>query len=201
MWLRLDDIPELGVVFPTSPDRPPLIAFLLALPMGWVELPPYFTVLTETACDLTNAQLRDRGNDSVSTAHRLESVAATQPAAQVSAVSDISPPAAGKPVSRPAPASAATGCLPVAAVDVSVDDFLLMAQTENLRQSVLRSALESIDVVQHVSSPSLTARLHAALALYPEDLSYAAHTSPCVRRRRREPWPSCVPASIANVCA
>ena len=37
VWLRLDDIPKLGVVLPL------LIAFPLALPMGWVESPPYFT--------------------------------------------------------------------------------------------------------------------------------------------------------------
>lgn len=57
--LQVDNIPKLlGVVLPTSPGLLPLSAFPLALPMGWVlESPPYFTMLTETACDLANARL------------------------------------------------------------------------------------------------------------------------------------------------
>ena len=39
VWLQLADIPKLGVVLPTSPGQLPLIAFPLALPMGWVESP------------------------------------------------------------------------------------------------------------------------------------------------------------------
>lgn len=53
------DIPKLGVILP-SDGHEPLVAFPLALPMGWVESPPYFTSVTETACDLLNAALRDR---------------------------------------------------------------------------------------------------------------------------------------------
>jgi hypothetical protein len=40
VWLQIADIPKLGVVLPTSPGQPPLIAFPLTLPMGWVESPP-----------------------------------------------------------------------------------------------------------------------------------------------------------------
>ena len=71
VWLRLSDIPKLGVVLPTSPGQPlpPLIAFPLALPMGWVESPPYFTVLTETACDLANTRLRARSGCHTSAGH------------------------------------------------------------------------------------------------------------------------------------
>ena len=59
VWLRAGNIPKLGVVLPTTPGQPPIIAFPLTLPMGWVESPPsYFTVLTETACDLANAHLQ-----------------------------------------------------------------------------------------------------------------------------------------------
>ena len=60
VWLQIADIPKLGVVLPTSPGQPALIAFPLTLPMGWVESPPYFTALTETACDLANQSLRAR---------------------------------------------------------------------------------------------------------------------------------------------
>ena len=34
--------------------------FPLALPMGWVESPPYFTVFTETAYDTANVMLSSR---------------------------------------------------------------------------------------------------------------------------------------------
>lgn len=83
VWLRTQDIPKLlGVVLPTTPGQPDIIAFPLTLPMGWVESPPYFTALTETACDLTNLRVRE-ARDGMScaraTAHRLESVAATPP--------------------------------------------------------------------------------------------------------------------------
>ncbi|KAI2490266.1 hypothetical protein MHU86_24316 [Fragilaria crotonensis] len=37
VWLQSRDIIKLGVVLPTSPGQPPLIAFPLTLPMGWVE--------------------------------------------------------------------------------------------------------------------------------------------------------------------
>lgn len=39
VWLQWADIPKLGVALPTSPGRPSLVAFPLALPMGWVESP------------------------------------------------------------------------------------------------------------------------------------------------------------------
>lgn len=57
IWLQAKDIPKLGVVLPASPNGVPLIAFPLALPMGWVESPPYFTAVTETACDRANDML------------------------------------------------------------------------------------------------------------------------------------------------
>lgn len=54
IWLNEADIPNLGVVMPPSPDGDPLIAFPLALPMGWVNSPPLFCAATETVADLTN---------------------------------------------------------------------------------------------------------------------------------------------------
>ena len=141
VWLQADDIPKLGVVLPTLPGLPPLIAFPLALPMDWVESPPFFSVLTETACDLANARLRDRSNGSDSTAHRLESVAATPPPEIPTAAPHVT-----QSTTKPA-GTCPSGRLPVAEVDVYVDDFLLMAQTENRRRAVLRTTLEAIDSV------------------------------------------------------
>ena len=40
VWLQLADIVKLGVALPTSYGQPLLVAFPLALPMGWVESPP-----------------------------------------------------------------------------------------------------------------------------------------------------------------
>ena len=56
--LNIDDIPKLGVVFPTKPGEPQLVAFPLVLPMGWKNSPPIFSTATETVADLTNHQLR-----------------------------------------------------------------------------------------------------------------------------------------------
>ena len=56
VWLQQANIPKLGAILPTSPHQPSLNAFPLALPMGWVESPPYCTACTtETACDLANS--------------------------------------------------------------------------------------------------------------------------------------------------
>ena len=38
--LNIDDIPKLGVAFPTEPGQEPLIALPLVLPMGWKNSPP-----------------------------------------------------------------------------------------------------------------------------------------------------------------
>ena len=37
MWLHLEDIVKLGVAIPTAPGCLPVVAFPLALPMGWAH--------------------------------------------------------------------------------------------------------------------------------------------------------------------
>lgn len=56
--LSPEDIPRLGVVFPTEEGQEPLIAFPLALPMGWKNSPPVFSTATETIADLANRSLK-----------------------------------------------------------------------------------------------------------------------------------------------
>jgi hypothetical protein len=116
--------------------------------MGWVESPPYFTTLTETACDLANMNLRTRSATRVrSMAHRLEAVAATPPTGVIEAQGKDGPTRLVEhraPLDRP----------PVAAVDVYVDDFLLMAQTESQRREVMRASLHAIDAVFRPLSPT-----------------------------------------------
>ena len=137
VWLQLTDIAKLGVALPTSPGQPRLVAFPLALPMGWVESPPYFTTLTETACDLANTDLRAHiSMRPRNTVHRLEAVAATLPPNTVEAESKGA-------ATRNTRRGHRKGRPPVAAVDVYVDDFLLLAQTEPQRTRVLRTALHA----------------------------------------------------------
>ena len=108
--------------------------------MGWVESPSYFTILRETACDLTNSHLGQRQSyRPPSTVHRLEAVAATPPPDTVEV--KLLPLPTGLRTDR------TRGRRPVASSVVYVDDFLLLAQTAHQQQEVLRAALTSIDAV------------------------------------------------------
>lgn len=127
------DVPRLGVILP-SDTATPLVALPLALPMGWVESPPYFTSVTETACDLLNDTLRRWDH---LPPHRLESLASTPP--NHLATSDTPQQARGGSTQRRLP--------PLAYGDVYVDDFILAAQTKRHQQRVMRSALHAIDRV------------------------------------------------------
>jgi hypothetical protein len=130
VWIQTTDIAKLGVALPTAPGMPPLVAFPLALPMGWVESPPYFTAITETACDLANATLRRRAHVATTLpVHRLETVSQTPPPA------DSAPRSAFDSLaSRLGTSARHKGRPPVATVDVYVDDFLLLAQTAPQRR-------------------------------------------------------------------
>lgn len=114
------------------------MALPLALPMGWVESPPYFTAATVTAYDLINTALQ-RGVRFPS--HPLESLAATPPTNLKASLDARARSLAA------VPGSAATRSPPLAYSDVYVDDFILAAQTRRHRQRVLRAALHSIDQV------------------------------------------------------
>lgn len=138
--LQPRDVPRLGVILPRTDTRDPLVAFPLALPMGWVESPPYFTSVTETACDLLNSALQ---RWAPSPPHRLETVAATPPMAAPPSTTmthqkedALRLAGIGSTVPRPSP---------LAYADVYVDDFILTAQTKRHRRRVLRTALHSID--------------------------------------------------------
>ncbi len=139
VWVQWHDIPKLGVALPMAPGQPQLVAFPLALPMGWAESPPYFTALTETSCDLANAMLRE--GRIPSQVHRLECVAATPAAESVQLALPsrwaTSQATFGSRLNRP----------PLGAVDIYVDDFLLLSQTKPTATKVLRAALHSIDAV------------------------------------------------------
>ena len=56
--LNIDDIPKLGVAFPTKPGEEQLVAFPLVLPMGWKNSPPIFSTVTETIADIANQHIQ-----------------------------------------------------------------------------------------------------------------------------------------------
>jgi len=142
--------PGLAVVLPSYSGEEPLVAIPLSLPMGWVESPPYFCSVSETAADLANRRLER----SSAPFHRLERLAdtAAPPASTTTAaaVEDVSVSNRTLPFSsqprhhrtlQPAPR-------PVGFVDVYVDDFIAVAQgsTGRLRR-VRRHLMHAIDEV------------------------------------------------------
>jgi hypothetical protein len=137
--LRPGDVPRLGVILPTTGTGEPLVALPLALPMGWVESPPYFTAVTETACDLLNTEVRRWGPIDP---HHLEPLAATKPSGD-----DATPGAEGWATCLAAPGSTPPRPPPLAYGDVYVDYFILAAQTQRHKQRVMRAALHAIDQV------------------------------------------------------
>mmetsp|Transcript_14147 Transcript_14147/g.26545 ORF Transcript_14147/g.26545 Transcript_14147/m.26545 type:complete len:786 (+) Transcript_14147:1982-4339(+) len=135
-----DDIPRLGVVFPTDEGQEPLIAFPLVLPMGWKNSPPAFTTATETIADIANDCLRR--NYPVTT-HLLDERAMPLDCVVEDPSGTPSPP----PTIAPDP-SIPPQPKPLAEVDVYVDDFIAIAQGDCSRLRQVRSTLlHSIDTV------------------------------------------------------
>jgi len=136
VWLSAADIPKLGVALPPGPDGEQLVAFPLVLPMGWVESPPHFCAVTETVADLANDALA-RG-DVPDTVHRLEAVAAS-PAPTY----DVGEPAVPMRHNQPTRHGR-----PLAYIDVFVDDFLGLANSNRgHRNRVRRALLRALDSV------------------------------------------------------
>ena len=129
--LRDMDIPTLGVAFPTGPGEIPLVAFPLALPMGWTESPPYFCSVTESLVDLINSYAYTAW---APPPHPLEHTASTpSPVDQPLTVS--APPPTHTPVPRnhttielPCIPGMARRNKPLKYADVYVDDEILVAQ-------------------------------------------------------------------------
>lgn len=143
--LQPADIPKLGVILParSAVTAEALVALPLALPMGWVESPPYFTSVTETACDLTNAALRA---GTLLPRHDLEPLAATPPVEAAKGALGGTPRLAVSGLAKRWPP-------PLAYSDVYVDDFILAAQTRRHQHRTMRAALHSIDAVFRPLTP------------------------------------------------
>jgi Reverse transcriptase (RNA-dependent DNA polymerase). len=140
--LNPEDIPKLGVVFPSPPGVEPLVALPLVLPMGWKNSPPAFCTATETIADLANSQLQKscavRPHVLGPRAGRLDDLRPEKnPTREPKAYETIQPDPC---LPRPAP--------PVAEVDVYVDDFLGVAQGDKARLNQVRDTmLHSVDSV------------------------------------------------------
>jgi hypothetical protein len=137
-----DDIPKLGVVFPSPPGVEPLVALPLVLPMGWKNSPPAFCTATETIADLANQALKEQ---SAALPHPLGHRAATldqlnQPQENMTKTTTFETITPDPSLPRPAP--------PVKEVDVYVDDFVAVAQGSSDDLNAVRNTLlHSIDAV------------------------------------------------------
>jgi hypothetical protein len=133
-----DDIPRLGVVFPTEDNQDPLIAFPLVLPMGWKNSPPAFTTATETIADIANDSLQ-RGY--IAEPHPLD-----ERAWRLDDLEAPSENASATPRVDPDPSIPRRGA--TSEVDVYVDDFIAISQGNSQRLRNVRSILlHSIDSV------------------------------------------------------
>jgi hypothetical protein len=133
---------KLAVLLPRFPGMPPMVAIPLVLPMGWTDSPPYFSMFTETVCDLTNEDFRKNKRYP---AHPLEKCAGI---ADFCENPESGPDA--EPV-RPTPWSHAPKLAqkPTAYMDVFVDDFCGIGQDSRMNPLVnqRRALLHNIDKV------------------------------------------------------
>ena len=164
--LNIDDIPKLGVVFPTKPGEQPLVALPLVLPMGWSASPPCFGAATETSTDMANYDLQHQIS---APPHPLDDLAATMdvdahspvlirstpcatPSATPSAKSPYSTSNDNKSPTPPPPnpqrdPSLPSSSKPTQYIDVFVDDFLALCQGNQHRRYVRRVLLKAVDSV------------------------------------------------------
>lgn len=167
LCLNIDDIPKLGVTFPSA-TMENLVAFPLVLPMGWKNSPPAFCTATETIADLANTSLQTQ---LPSQTHPLSKHAESldeklpQPLATASSLqqensfatanalqqNSVSAPPLKQPSSYTSVPQARDPCLPypmslLQYIDVFVDDFIALAHQPN-RNHVRNTLLYAIDSV------------------------------------------------------
>lgn len=145
IWVRCDDVPKLGMAFPTPNGEDPLIAFPVALPMGWKNSPPAFSTATETIADIANQRLLKNRKQHP---HRLDRDADTPPAeSSPLQLSQRSATVVPPPTDRD-PALNIRRPRRTAYFDIFVDDFLGLAQGNDRRlRYVRRVLLNTIDDV------------------------------------------------------
>ena len=145
--VRPDDVPKLGVIFPTKANQEEMIAFPLVLPMGWKHSPPYFCAATETAADLANTALQTK---QTCPAHPLDDLAHTI-TAEPSSPTLHSPELPTASLALPVPSNR-DPCLPSKSdhlqyVDVFMDDFIALCQGTKDQRHVRSTLLYAIDEI------------------------------------------------------
>lgn len=155
LCLNIDDIPKLGVTFPSATTEN-LVAFPLVLPMGWKNSPPAFCTATETIADLANRSLQS----SIPSSHHPLSKHASvldmpisptiptantlQPLDSAKTLNSFSPSYTNVPTARDPSLPYPLTLLQY--IDVFVDDFIALATPGN-RNHVRDTLLHAIDSV------------------------------------------------------
>jgi hypothetical protein len=143
--VRAEDVPKLGVAFPSLEHEEPLVAFPLALPMGWTESPPYFCAVTETIADMANARILKGRPEKP---HHLDRLANSKPpnTPLLYPAPTFDTPSVGIPKRRSPMLPSRSRIL--ASIDVFVDDFIGLAQGSSKRlHRIRRTLMRSIDDV------------------------------------------------------
>ena len=58
MHLKLSHCPKLASIMPRYEGEPQLVAIPMSCTMGWVQSPPTFCAVSETICDVADANIR-----------------------------------------------------------------------------------------------------------------------------------------------
>jgi hypothetical protein len=127
--LNVADAPLLAVLLPQQPSKPPLVGIPIALPMGWVESPPYLCAATETVANNANQWL----GQSYAPPHPLESLNSmpTAPPLDVLPIALMSLTSMVTISLLPAPPTSVTTSslsAPLSYIDVYMDDFVGLVQ-------------------------------------------------------------------------
>lgn len=150
VYIGPEFIAKLGVIFPSYPGEPQLVALPAVLPMGWTNSPPLFCAATETITDTTNKMLLQ--NKQISKPHHLESLANSRPPKRMP-----DPPPPDAKIAVPVPTVPDPHLNPARRrrlkhVDVYMDDFIGAAQGSKAARDNVRRVL--MTVVDDVFRPS-----------------------------------------------
>ena len=143
--LASDSIPALAVAFPHTSPEPAIVALPLALPMGWVNSPPYFCAFTESIADITNTQLHQSRHTRhlPQPEHRLSFIADHPDNEPPLPLPSCQLPMWSRPPFLPRPT-----LTPLAYVDIYVDDFIALGQGDTTTLHNVRTTLfNTIDSV------------------------------------------------------
>lgn len=144
------DTLQLAVLLPQMIGEEPMVAIPLVLPMGWINSPPYFSAVTETAADVMNRRLHLAAQEQP---HRLETLAI-----HPSSPTQLQPPAIAPHVATEPPVTAIHPPRyhrPIRYADIYVDDFMGLVQGDEVeRLNAMRTILHVLDDVLRPLEPT-----------------------------------------------